>query len=257
LENTGAAMGNKKESLQSYFNPPLTESALRAYDRVLGKNWPLKHKCDLYRSAITAFESALPVLERQKAFSEIYNNLRSYWQIFRNAKTYWSAEEVFAQLPAAASTFSRTSGRSLSSTSQVSFSEIVETVSGLRDLKQLRSRRFSEMACSKVLHFFNPEMFPIYDLAFVWNRVFRRFRQDYRDFGVLQGWNDGAVGAEFYARYTTWASHVIQQAPPEFMQRFANWFRAEAGEACALLPIERYFATAFEMVAVGAALHEA
>ena len=38
------------------------------------------------------------------------------------------------------------------------------------------------MVVSKFLHFYNPGLFPIYDNKVIWNQVFRRFRNDFRDF---------------------------------------------------------------------------
>lgn len=240
------------ERLQRYFSAPLTEAALERYDDVLGKNWSLEHKCDLYEHARTAFESVASDGERQQAFDYVYTKLRGYWQVFRNAESYWSPQEIYARLPQAAASFCRLSGRTLSSDLDGECREIVAAVAQLRELKQLRSGEFSEMAASKFLHFFNPSLFPIYDLEFVWRKVFRSFRQDYRDFRTQQGWTHDAVGAEFYARYILWGSHVMRSSPPDFMPRFSEWFRHKgAGRG---LPIERYYATAFEMVAVGAAL---
>jgi hypothetical protein len=40
------------------------------------------------------------------------------------------------------------------------------------------------MTVSKFLHFYNPGLFPIYDNAVIWDKVLRRFRNDFRDFCI-------------------------------------------------------------------------
>jgi hypothetical protein len=54
-----------------------------------------------------------------------------------------------------------------------------------------------------------------------------------------------------------WAGQNIQNSPPEFMVGFAQWFRSQVqglGDPSGVLhDLDRYYATAFEFVAIGAA----
>ena len=96
----------------------------------------------------------------------------------------------------------------------------------VRSLKRLRSGNYPVMAVSKNLHFYNPRLFVIYDSEVVVGQVYRAFRKDwnggYRRFASTgDGWLD------FYLAYLLWASHMIRNAYPGFMEDFADWFIEE------------------------------
>lgn len=87
---------------------------------------------------------------------------------------------------------------------------------------------------------------------------------------VLVGWADlepvsgllrlVANQSQFNLNYTWWAGGLIQGADPGLMATFAIWFRGqvgkELGSATVLADLERYYATAFELIAIGAAALE-
>jgi hypothetical protein len=114
------------------------------------------------------------------------------------------------------------------------------------------------VAASKFLHVFNPALFPIYDIAVVWNKVCNGvFRQDYLDFCHRRGYSPGERTAQFNLNYTLWASEYMQLADSDLMDNYVGWLARQVGgsrDAGNILGDARqYYAAAFEMIAIGAA----
>jgi len=116
------------------------------------------------------------------------------------------------------------------------------------------------MAVSKFLHFYNPSLFPIFDTEVIWGRVFHCFRNEYRSFCSGAGLDHRADGASFLQNYMRWGGFLLSAAGPEYMSHFIDWLREELppkqfkrlGEPL----LERLYATAFELTAIGAAVAE-
>src|SRR5664279_1950612 len=56
------------------------------------------------------------------------------------------------------------------------------SLESLREIKP--NQGFPIMTVSKFLHFYNPSLFPIYDEAVIWKKVFGRFEGEFRSFCV-------------------------------------------------------------------------
>jgi len=132
---------------------------------------------------------------------------------------------------------------------------LLASLSRLRNIKP--NKEYPTMTVMKFLHFFNPRLFPIWDREVVGGRVFRRFRSDYREFCKSKNLDPYAKGAKFIPNYTLWAGDLIRSSGTKFMNSFARWFRSQVGShpdtLNVLQDIDKYYATAFEFVAIGAA----
>jgi hypothetical protein len=247
--------------LASYFRDHYWDFALEEYLQ-FAKNadWPISGeagKAALYESGIAAFASDQSEAERQVAFESIYNNLQSYWQVFRGAKSKWNMEKTFGVLDECRD-IHRKSGLTLSNLDDSSLAQrVMPCLERLTDLKVKFKGGYPYMPVSKFLHFLNPDLFPIYDTAVVWNKVFGAFEKDYLDLCTKEKLEPWADGAERYGNYMLWAADLVRQ-DRDFIKCFSDWFRAQAnGRTSEMGDNAGCYsgaATAFEFVAIGAAL---
>lgn len=121
-------------------------------------------------------------------------------------------------------------------------------------------KHFPLMTVSKFLHFYNPELFPIYDNDVIWNKVLNGcFKDDYREFcrrePVPNSIAFGEDSAAWLCYYMLFAGDLLVAAHENFVQIFRDWLNAQPG---AELSRRRFdpmmlYARAFEYTAVGAA----
>ncbi len=111
------------------------------------------------------------------------------------------------------------------------------------------------MAASKVLHFYNAELFPVYDSEIIWKKVLTRFKEEFRDFCVAlsRPWDFGDTPL-FYRNYMSWGAHLLEQAHPQFMNVFEGWLgkQPSANLSARSFHASRLFATAYEYTIIGA-----
>jgi hypothetical protein len=254
---TNYPVGVATSALKDYFTTLGQRRALEAYSEFAkGTAWSVPLKMDLYdlsREAFTATGS-LPAFER------IYNNLVSYWQVFRphGADECWNAAQIFEAVRRELVGFDHASGVSLANFDNDKRHSVMFSLMALEGMKP--NAGYPTMTVSKFLHFYNPSLFPIYDTAVVWNKVFARFSLDYRAFCNAVNLDPSADGAAFLRNYVCWASSLMADAGPGFMSAFVAWLEDE-------LPRKRFaaldqaflrtlYATAFEFTAIGAAKAE-
>lgn len=244
-------------SLKDYFTASGQQRALAVYaDFAKGSAWSVPLKMDLYDLSQEAFTGtgSLP------AFEKICSNLVSYWQVFRphGADECWDAARIFEAMRHELAGFDYASGVTLASSNNDKRRSVMFSLMALEGMK--RNAGYPTMTVSKFLHFFNPSLFPIYDTAVVWNKVFARFNPDYRAFCNAANLDPSADGAGFLRNYVCWASSLMTDAEPGFMPAFVAWLEDE-------LPRKRFatldpaflrtlYATAFEFTAIGAAKAE-
>lgn len=243
----------------------LYREALNSYGRFAsGANWPIRHKLDLYNHAKAAFVLDIPVGQKLEHFSNIYSSLKNYWKVFRGCPSYWSEAKVFQMLVAECQPFAQTSSVSLQTLKLPSreCTVILESLRKFRNLKQ--TKYYPWMPVSKFIHFYNPALFPIYDYAVMWQQVLNGvFQGDWYGWCLKRGIEPLEIDAEsessakFNVHYSVFAAEAIQQSDSRFMDVFAEWFKSQVGSHPdpygVLNDIHRYFATAFEFVAIGAA----
>lgn len=253
-------------SLTEYFqSPALYEQALKRYASFASRRgWGIAHKLAMYNWAKAAFDSDLPDDEKRREFQNIYDNLKSNWQIFRGvpAGWYWSASKTYEALAHNSPILSRQSGMTLR-TLRPDTEEakgVLADLSKLRNLKQ--TQYYPWMPVAKFTHFLNPMLFPIYDKTVVWDMVLNDvFRSDYLRWCEeidVEPLESDTESAQFNLTYTLMAANVIQNADPNFMDNFAKWFKERVtgkdDDQNVLREIDKYYATAFEFVAIGSAL---
>lgn len=249
--------------LTQYFASPNAKRALDRYVAVVPPTWSVTHKLDLYCSAKTAFESEASEAEKRQAFRHIYDSLRSSgWQVFRNSSgVYWSSDQIYDALTHECQSCSRQSGLTLAAlTEQGSRTNIEHCLTSLGRIKPtLRYPAvYPWMAVAKFSHFFNPHLFPIYDTAFMWDKVANgTFKTDYGEFCRRRGFKPREDSAQFNLQYILWAAETIQAADKDCMKTFADWFAAQTNRhpdtGNILEDSATYYAAAFEMIAIGAA----
>jgi len=249
--------------LKEYFSKENAQEALRCYATVAAKrNWQITHKLDLYNRAKIAFEIPGQEPLKKKAFRLIYDDLRSYWKIFRNtAGTPLPSDQVFDLLVHECAPVSRESGTTLVNIeTPVYHRTILTCIKKLDCIKPVKSG-FSHMAVAKFTHFFNPRLFPIYDNDVVWRRLLCGvFSEDYRQFCRIHNMRASENGPEFNVNYIRLAGECLRENSKEVMGIFGKWFRKETENYTDPTDVrndmETYFATAFELVAIGAAALE-
>jgi hypothetical protein len=242
-------------TIGDYFTADGQKRALNAYAE-FAVAWPIWEKMELYNLSREAFCGAggLP------AFAKIYDRLNANWQIFRphGADRCWKPGRIFETLRAEFTGFNYASGVTLVTFSHDKRASLMSSLTALEGIKP--NKGYPTMTVSKVLHFFNPSIFPIYDTEVVWNKVFECFGGDYRAFCESEGLNPSACGAAFICNYICWAKSLVTIAAPDFIQSFVDWLQNE-------LPPKRFvtldkaflrtlYATVFEFTAIGAAVSE-
>ena len=104
----------------------------------------------------------------------------------------------------------------------------------LTSLEKMRSFKpmanWPVMAVSKVLHFYCPELFPVYDNEVIWNKVLKRFKNEYREFCfTFSPPYDVGDTPIFYKNYMAWGAVLLASAHPRFMEIFADWLAKQPG----------------------------
>jgi hypothetical protein len=246
-------------TLREYYTVAHIDKALPSYCRAVPESWTVSHRLDMYEHAKLAFESGTSHEDRFRAFQYVYSNLKR-WGVFRNAAgKCWDAVETYVALTSKGRTCSRLSSlTALNLYGSHQYGDVLSVLSHLGPMKPLMYENvYPWMAVSKILHFYNPRLFPIYDGEFIWKRAANRtFKHDYREFCWSNDFDPFENGSRINLQYSAWASHVMQGADPAVMIRFAQWFQREAesdgAAVSASIDLATYYATAFEMIALGA-----
>jgi len=93
----------------------------------------------------------------------------------------------------------------------------------------------------------------------IWEKVFRRFKTDFRDFCFNSSIPyDKAINDDteaFLLHYVEWASSLLSGAHETCMQVFVDWLGEQPGADLHLRMFDpaSLYATAFEITAIGAA----
>lgn len=221
--------------LAEYFRPGAFTRALHRYGVIAReRKWSVGHKLDLYLLSRRAFANEGEESERLSAFSKVHESLAKYWQVFRphGPGSQGSPQALFTILRASASTFGMNSGVGLRTLRP---EQRVEVWSFFMDLRAIKANKgFPTMAASKFAHFFNPDLFPIYDTEVVWKQVFARYKPDFDAFCRDRGLAENVEGAQWLANYVSWAAHLAQCLDPSARDEFAEWLETQAPGHAAL-----------------------
>jgi hypothetical protein len=238
--------------LRNYFGPAGQLLALEEYSKVASvRGWGIDEKIRLYEASTLAFGPRLPVPE---AFGEIYRILRG-WQVFRGtaASACWSQLEIFNAIRNEFSEFAWGSPIALPNFAGSGKQEGL--LSSLGKMKGIKPNAgYPVMAVSKFLHAYNPSLFPIYDNEVIWERVFRRFKNEFREFCWTSKLPYDVGFTLFLRNYICWASSIFSSVHPRFMEAFVDWLSKQpGGQLPRNFDTLTLYATAFEFTAIGAA----
>jgi hypothetical protein len=244
-------------TLRNYFQPEGQQRALATYGKfAFEQNWPIREKMDLYEASRIAFDPTADDRIAFGAFERIYNTLAGGWQVFRphSPNVCWPPRQIFETIRREFSDF-RWDG-TVNLTNFINGVEREALLSNLASMAGLKPNQgYPIMAVSKFLHFYNPSLFPIYDDAVIWKKVYKRFRHDHREFcsasRLPYNMQDTSI---FLRNYLGWASSLLASAHPTFMHAFVAWIGKQPG-----IEVERrsfaassLYGTAFEFTAIGA-----
>jgi hypothetical protein len=249
------------DKLSQYFQT--RDSSLHALDQYLlfaaGRQWDIggpTGKLRLYRLGRDAFADDATQPSGPAAFRDAYEMIRA-WPGVQRGGSLAPASRAFEAIRSTGSQFLYGSGVSLATLTFPS-PEADALEAFLPELKFLKpAQSYPWMAVSKVLHFVNPSLFPIWDTEVMWNGVMRgAFSAEYKAFCLKNAFRAYENGTVFLRNYWLWAAHYIQRADSDFMAWFADWMRKNYSR-----DLEKYgmsdsvtslHATAFELVAIGA-----
>ncbi len=220
-------------------------------------------RLDLYDTSRRAFDARLSTAAAISQFRSIYEQLvrparTGGWGIGRNAAgPLWTAEQTFQNLKAGLADFPWGGPVNLlnfgSGSSQ---SSILLALELMRSLKPVAD--WPTMAVSKVLHFYNAELFPVYDSEVIWKKVLTRFKEEFRSFCVAfsRPWDFGDTPT-FYRNYMSWGAYLLTDAHPQFMKAFEGWLAKQPSAKLSTRTFDasRLFATAYEYTIIGAYAH--
>jgi hypothetical protein len=235
--------------------------ALEACRHFLGaKDWGVGERLDLYEMSRRAFDVGLSADAAVSLFRQIYDQLvrparAGGWGIGRNAAgALWTAEQTFQNVKAGLSDFRWGGAVDLLNFRNASTrSNLLPSLERMRGLKPMAG--WPTMAASKVLHFYNAELFPVYDSEVIWKKVLTRFKEEFRNFCVALSppWDFGDTPM-FYRNYMSWGGHLLGQAHPQFMKVFEGWLAKQQGANLSTRNFDasRLFATAYEYTIIGA-----
>lgn len=216
--------------------------------------WPVGDHVRCWEHARAAFEEDSPA-----ALESLFTHLRGYWQVFRSATMpVWSTEKIRTHLRGLPVEW-RT--KRLSQLRDEDLRGLAGIVNGMTGMKPIKYPP-SIVAISKVLHFFNPRLFPIVDDAIIWRYVlkhrwlWRPIKQERDRIAPIVGL-DMPVGTACdvlsFIAIMRWASKLIA-ANPDIMTEFAPYVRRNSSDretGARDLPLEEYEAGAVEWFLLG------
>ena len=245
----------------SYFeNEEAQRRALGACSGFLdGKGWAVSDRLVFYGLSREAFRSNGDAAGFRRIYEELVRPARADgWGIARNsAGPLWTAEKTFQVLRDEFSRFEWGGATTLLNFGTGGAGLTLEPLlEGMRGFKPLRSAsNWPVMAVSKVLHFFNAELFPVYDNEVIWNLVMTHFLNEFREFcRSFRPRYDTGYTTTFYMNYMSWGSALLRSAHPRFMQNFAGWLSefTAADLPRGSFDLSTLYATAFEFTIIGA-----
>jgi len=245
-----------EKKLCSYFEREGQQLALAAYSKFVSKaGWGIEYKMKLYEMSKRAFDSTVSQSTALAEFERIDADLWSHWGLGRNsAGPHWPAQKTFEVIKAEFSGFAW--GNPVTLPHFHRDGNHVALLSGLQKMEGLKAiASYPVMAVSKFLHFYNPELFPIYDKTVIYDGVFVCFRDDFKEFcaksGLRYEYEDTPT---FLSKYIRWASFLLASAHSGFMEAFVDWLRRQPGAELQRRTVDAstLYATAFEFVAIGA-----
>jgi hypothetical protein len=212
------------------------------------RNWRATDRAQLYGCAERAFGGEPDFDE----FRSLYDGLVSNWQIARGGGLA-PAATTFDLLVHGCADCARGAGLDLVGKQLRKCLCISGAIGAMAGVKA--NAQYPHVAAAKLLHFYNPRLFPIYDDGVIWKEILTgpllgTWSQVCRKYGI----EFTESTHRFLATYCAWAGEVMQAASPNTMQVFSDQFRANAGIGADHFPdLSTYYAAAFEYILFGLA----
>jgi len=149
------------------FSNKTIHRAFEVFQHIFSQGWQLEHKNELYRSADRAFSNG----GNEDEFEKVYNELIRTWGFGRKGQliSAFKAFSMLAGLPRhLGQRFKRKRLSTFTPTDIPDLAELLRIVAHVKKLKKDPSL----MAISKLLHFWNPRFFVIFDQKIMENFVF-------------------------------------------------------------------------------------
>ena len=241
-----------------YFeNEAAQKRALEACRMFLGgRDWAVGDRLKLYDLSHEAFRSNKGVASFHKIYEELVRPPRAGgWGIARNAAgPLWPAERTFETLRDDFHQFAWGGSVTLLNFGKSKVeATLLPLLEKMRTLKPVSD--WPTMAVSKVLHFYNPELFPVYDNEVIWKKVLKVFGNEFREFcRAYSPPYDMGDTPVFYRNYMSWGSALLASAHSHFMQSFVEWLNDQLGADLSqrVFDASRLYAMAFEYTIIGA-----
>jgi hypothetical protein len=244
-------------TLRDYFQPEGQQRALATYGTFASdQDWAIREKMDLYEASRLAFDPTTDDTGAFGAFEKIYNTLAGSWQMFRphSPLVCWPSRRIFETIRTEFSEFRWDSSVNL--TNFINGTRREALLSNLASMAGIKPNQgYPIMAVSKFLHFYNPGLFPIYDDAVIWKKVYKRFKNDHREFCTASRLPYNMQDTSIFLRnYLGWASSLLASAHPKFMEAFVAWLGRQSGIEVEKrgFAVSGLYSTAFEFTAIGA-----
>ncbi len=219
------------------------------------KTWTVPHHIEMWDLARKAF-----LHHDSEAFDRMYDAMRKGWQVFRGKKERPSSRELLDKLTALDSRFANRRLSSLHREDAVPLWTLIKRLAGIKPL----NAGPSVMAISKFLHFWNPRLFVIVDMAMMWNWVFKhcwiwdpikRLHTDLQVSLPSELRNDAGYKSDLgkYLSILLWCCEVTKENPC-VVNGFEDHVRNRAGIATPQIPpdLDTYEAAAIEWFLLGA-----
>jgi hypothetical protein len=245
-------------SITVYFeNEAAQKRALEACRVFLGgRDWAVGDRLRLYDLSHEAFHSNKGVASFRKIYEELVRPPRAGgWGIARNAAgPLWTAEKTFEALRDDFSEFALDGPVTLLNFRESKAeAKLLPLFEKMRTLKPVSN--WPTIAVSKVLHFYNAELFPVYDNEVIWKKVLKLFATEFREFcRTYSPPYDMGDTPIFYRNYMCWGNALLGSSHSHFMQSFCEWLNEQPGAELNRRAFDpsRIYGTAFEYTIIGA-----
>lgn len=184
----------------------------RHYVRAVRK-WDFKYK--------HSFNEMCSVADKRVDFDRfcpLIAEMRSHWQAFRGKKVVVLPDQEIFSVLRDADPFFRASGLR-----DVTLDDVPSLHSALKKCATIKTNKNgpSVVAMSKMLHCWNPALFPVVDQGVVWNLMFSNLWL-WEDFektrvttddilGIRAKRNDASCDVSSYVAFIVWTSNLLQQ----------------------------------------------
>jgi hypothetical protein len=221
-----------------------------------GRDWVVGDRLKLYDLSYEAFHANKGVASFREIYDELVRSPRAGgWGIARNAAgPLWTAEKTFETLRDDFSEFAVGCSVTLLNFGKSNVdATLLPLFERMRTFKPVSD--WPTMAVSKLLHFYNAELFPVYDNEVIWKKVLKVFGGEFKEFckKYIPPYDMGDTPI-FYRNYLSWGSALLASAHSRFMQSFVEWLEEQPGADLSRRAFDAsaLYATAFEYTIIGA-----